>query len=243
MKFPVKISLYSTFLTAIVLILISCTPKTTHPSASWIIAGRNGNGGFGCYPGDYGYTSRTGMALLALRDLGALDRLENKKELVSWLLARQNPDGGFYESENYYSGSQAAGVPEMPWASSSGLQPTLWAVRALKILGKEIPNKKKIAGFVNKLSLIKFPEKNSSEEEKYCLVPIKEEIHAPFSSFEASAKKGFGTLYSAYWALSILKEIGRELPPPEQIFRYMEERCVRWSSFFYRKKSVFKWNS
>ena len=111
------------------------TPATdgVHSITEWILACRSGNDGFGCWPGDTAFTSRTGMALEALSDLGELENLEAKKELVAWIKARQQPDGGFLEADDFYNGQK------LPWDSQSALDPTYWAVRALELLGAKRP--------------------------------------------------------------------------------------------------------
>ena len=72
-----------------------------HPTAAWIMACRTSNGGFGCFPGDSAYVSRTGMAVEALYGLGALRSLPEREATVKWLQGMQQPDGGFIERGDF----------------------------------------------------------------------------------------------------------------------------------------------
>ena len=47
-----------------------------HPTVAWVLACRVDGQGFGCFPGDSAFTTRTGMALEALEQLGALGHLQ-----------------------------------------------------------------------------------------------------------------------------------------------------------------------
>jgi prenyltransferase beta subunit len=64
---------------------------------------------------------------------------EQKKETVKWVLAQADPNGGFYVAPQ---------DPNIDAAPRPSLRATNGAVRALKYLGAEIPNKDKHAKFV-----------------------------------------------------------------------------------------------
>jgi prenyltransferase beta subunit len=67
----------------------------------------------------------------------APDAVTRKKETLKWVLDLQDPNGGFYMS------------PKEPGSDvKPGLRATSAAVRAIKYLGGEIPNKDKHAAFV-----------------------------------------------------------------------------------------------
>jgi prenyltransferase beta subunit len=66
---------------------------------------------------------------------------EQKKETVKWVTNLQDPGGGFYLAPQDPTGSAAP---------KPGLRATSGAVRALKYLGAEVPNKDKHAAFVLK---------------------------------------------------------------------------------------------
>ncbi|MBX5436114.1 MAG: terpene cyclase/mutase family protein [Alicyclobacillaceae bacterium] len=55
----------------------------------WLRAQQNADGGWGDTQGSISLVSRTAMAVLALREVGGVERA------IEWLLAQQNPDGGF----------------------------------------------------------------------------------------------------------------------------------------------------
>ncbi|HUU28359.1 MAG TPA: prenyltransferase/squalene oxidase repeat-containing protein [archaeon] len=155
-----------------------------HPTAEWILACRAGEGGFGCYPGDSAFTSRTGMALEALASLGELGTLSGKDQLAAWIKARQLPDGGFFEADDYYYGKK------LPWGSISALEPTYWAVRALALLGDRTERPEAAARFIG--------ERRSS--------------NGGYAAYEYSwggAKEG---LYTTFWAVAALRELGLPVP-------------------------------
>jgi len=102
-----------------------------HPTLTWILACRVGQGGFGCFPGDSAFVSRTGMAVDALAELGRLENLPQRESLIGWLKGMQQPDGGFLEAADFYKNKY------LPWGTISALEPTYWAVRTLKLLGAE----------------------------------------------------------------------------------------------------------
>jgi hypothetical protein len=66
---------------------------------------------------------------------------EQKKATIKWVTDLQAPDGGFY---------LAPQDPNIDAAPRPGLRATNGAVRALKYLGTEVPNKEKHAAFVLK---------------------------------------------------------------------------------------------
>src|SRR5262245_51105771 len=66
---------------------------------------------------------------------------EQKKETIKWITDLQAPEGGFY---------LAPQPPDIDAAPRPGLRATNGAVRALKYLGAEVPNKDKHAAFVLK---------------------------------------------------------------------------------------------
>ncbi len=162
----------------------AAAPAAVHPSVAWILACRAGNGGFGCYPGDSAFTSRTGMALEALQALGALEGLEGKDELIAWLRARQQPDGGFIEAADYYLGKK------FPWGSISALEPTYWAARALNLLGAAPADPEAAAGFV-----------------RARLKP-----NGGYDAYEYAWGGAPEALYTTYWAVGALKELGQAVP-------------------------------
>jgi hypothetical protein len=151
----------------------------------WILACRAGNGGFGCWPGDSAFTSRTGMALEALNDLGALEDLEAKDELVAWIKTRRQPDGGFLEADDFYNGQK------LPWNSQSALEPTYWAVRALELLGAKLERPESAAEFI----YARMTENAGYDAWEYAF---------------GGAPEG---LYTTFWAVGALKILG--VPVPE----------------------------
>jgi hypothetical protein len=155
-----------------------------HPTARWVLACRVANTGFGCYPGDSAFTSRTGMALETLQNLGALDELTDRGTLIEWLRSRQQPDGGFLEQADFYNGK------ELPGGSQSLLEATYWAIRSLQLLGSEINDPEAAARFIHsKLS------KNGG-----------------YDAYEYSFGGAPESLYTTYWALASLKVLGTPIP-------------------------------
>lgn len=155
-----------------------------HPTVAWIRACRVDNGGFGCFPGDSAFTSRTGMALEALAALGALDSLDAKDELIAWLKARQQPDGGFIEADDYYKGKT------LPWKSISALEPTYWAVRALALLNAA-------------------PERPVDAAE---FVRARLKANGGYDAYEYAWGGAPEALYTTFWALGALKGLGLAVP-------------------------------
>ena len=185
-----KHSAFRLLLLTMFLAVMACSdetgrPSTTaHPTVDWVLACRVGNGGFGCYPGDSAFTSRTGMALEALEKLGAREDLAHRDSLIAWLQARQQPDGGFIEADDYYLGKK------LPWGSISALEPTYWAVRALSLLGAQPVDPEAAAEFI----LARRHENGGYDAWEYCW---------------GAAKEG---LFSTYWAVAALRELGRPVP-------------------------------
>ena len=161
-----------------------------HPTVQWILACRSAQGGFGCFPGDSAFTTRTGMALEALSDLVALDQLEGRNQLIEWLQARQNEDGGFYEKAGFYGKNKT-----LPWGTISALEPTFWAVRALKILGALPARPGAAAEFIAERQL----------------------PGGAFDSHEYSLGAAKAALYTTYWAVAALKELGAPVPDSAKI--------------------------
>lgn len=159
-------------------------PDGPHPTVQWILACRAGSGGFGCYPGDSSFTSRTGMAIEALEALGALDDLSGRTGLIEWLKARQQPDGGFIEAGDYYKGKR------LPWGSISALEPTYWAVRALELLG-EVPDRPEAA----------------AEFIRARLRP-----NGGYDAYEYAWGGAPEALYTTFWAVGALKSLGVPVP-------------------------------
>lgn len=157
---------------------------TSHPTVDWILACRVDNGGFGCYPGDSAFTTRTGMALEALDKLGALENLKHKDSLAAWIKSRQRPDGGFIESENYFMGR------EMPWGGTSALEPTYWAVHALKMLGEKPDDPAGAAAFI----LARRHDNGGWDAWEYCFGAAKE------------------ALFTTFWAVAALRDLDEPVP-------------------------------
>ncbi len=158
-----------------------------HPTAAWLLACRSGQDGFGWFPGDSAFVSTTGMALEALADLGALDSLSGKENLITWLRSRQGADGGFSESEGWYG----AGF-KLPWGSESALEPTYWALRGLQLLDAAPADPEKAAAFI----LARQKRSGAYDASEYTLGQPDE-----------------GT-YTTCWALQALRILGQPAPEP-----------------------------
>jgi prenyltransferase beta subunit len=181
-------------LSAIVsLLTAACTgsaPSGPPPTVKWVLACRVGNGGFGCYPGDTAFTSRTGMALEALSDLGFLESLAERDSLITWLKARQGEDGGFMEAPGYYRGRKG-----LPWGSESALEPTYWGIRALKLLGA-------------------VPE---DSEAAVAFIRARGKTEGGFDAYEYTWGAAQSTLYSTFWAVGALMELGEAIPQKAKV--------------------------
>jgi prenyltransferase beta subunit len=199
---------YILFLTLISVLLCGCArelppektqarPAGPHPTVQWILACRAGQGGFGCFPGDSAFTTRTGMALEALSDLRALDKLEGQDVLVQWLRARQNADGGFFDKADFYGKGKT-----LAWGTISALEPTFRAVRALKLLGAEPSRPEAAADFIAARRL-----------------PV-----GGFDSYEYSLGAAKAALYSTYWAVAALKDLGAPVPDSAGLVEWVKSQ-------------------
>ncbi|MFC2076786.1 prenyltransferase/squalene oxidase repeat-containing protein [candidate division KSB1 bacterium] len=183
---------------AIILLAVACTgpgQPGTHPTVKWILACRVGAGGFGCYPGDSAFTSRTGMALEALSDLGFLPELAERDSLIAWLQARQGEDGGFLEAPGFYRSRKG-----LPWGSQSGLEPTYWGLRALNLLGADPVDSEAAAVFIK--------ARYQTEE-------------GGFDAFEYAWGAAPATLYSTFWAVGAFRELGEPVPEKTKLAEWV----------------------
>ncbi len=155
-------------------------PAGVDPIAAWLLACRAGQEGFGWYPGDSAFTSCTGMALEALAELGALEPLEGRAELIAWIQARQQPDGGFIESGDYYHGKP------LPWGSPSALEPTWWAVRSLELLGAQPRDLSAVGRFIHARLM----------------------ADGGYEAYEYAWGGAKAALYTTFWAVAALKALG-----------------------------------
>lgn len=106
-----------------------------HPTAAWVLACQQEDGGFGAFPGDISALRPTAWALDALRALGV--RAPRPDDIAGFILSQQNEDGGF------------RGRPwGLRWTERSGLIDSYHAVRALQALGRDIPRARELAEFV-----------------------------------------------------------------------------------------------
>ncbi len=191
-------------------------PGGAHPTLKWIEACRVPGQGYGCYPGDSSFVSRTGMAVEALFQLGALRQLQDTDAIVSWLQGMQQSDGGFLEHNDYYNGKK------LPWGTMSALESTYWAVRTLKYFGRGPANASAVAGFV------KARQRGSGAFDAY-------EI-----GWGGTATRE--ALYSTYWAVATLKELGEPLPDSARVVAWLKKQqdtAGRRGGF---RLSVDNWN-
>ncbi len=171
-------------------------PGGIHPTVAWIGACRVPGGGYGCYPGDSSFVSRTGMAVDALYQLGVLRKLENTNEIVSWLQGMQQEDGGFLERHDYYNGKK------LPWGSMSALEPTYWAVRTLKYFGHMPANITAVTKFV----------KDRQRES------------GAFDAYEIGWGGTREAVYTTYWAIATLKELGEPVPDSAKVVAWLKSQ-------------------
>ncbi len=171
-------------------------PEGAHPTLAWIEACRVPGAGWGCYPGDSSFVSRTGMAVDALYKLGALRKLEDTNVIVSWLQGMQQSDGGFLERRDYYNGKK------LPWGSMSALEPTFWAVRTLKYFGMGPANTTAVAKFVK----------------------ARQRPSGAFDAYEIGWGGTREAVYSTYWAVATLKEIGEPVPDSAKVVAWLKQQ-------------------
>ncbi len=109
------------------------TPE--HPTAAWVLACQNDDGGFGAFPGDISTVRDTDWALRALEVLGL--EVPSPGAVARFLRSWQNEDGGFH------------GRPwGTRWVGRSTLIDTYHGVAALARLGQEIPRREALVAFV-----------------------------------------------------------------------------------------------
>ncbi len=168
-----------------------------HPTIGWINACRAGGGGFGWFPGDSAHTSTTGMALEALDALGALGELANRQELIAWLRARQQSDGGFIEKDGYFGRGKT-----LPWGSQSSLEATFWGVRALDLLGSAPPDPAATAKFI----------------------AARQQESGAFDAAEYAGKTVESATYTSYWAVGALKTLGLPVPDSTGLVGWLREQ-------------------
>ncbi len=107
-----------------------------HPTAAWVLACQNENGGFGAFPGDIPAVRPTAWAVQALSDLGVA--IPRREAIAQFAASRQNEDGGFL------------GRPwGLRWTDQSTLVNSSHAVRALQALGAPVPRPAALARFVH----------------------------------------------------------------------------------------------
>ena len=165
-----------------------------HPTVAWILACRAPQGGFGCFPGDSAFVSRTGMALEALADLGALESLGDRQATVGWLMGQQQADGGFLEARDFYNGKL------LPWGTMSALEPTFWALKALRILGTQAGRPDRALAFIRARQL----------------------TSGAFSAREVSWGGAEEALYSTFWAVAALRELGAAIPDSARLVQWAQ---------------------
>jgi len=173
---------------------ISPIPQGVHPTLAWILACRVEGKGFGCFPGDSSFVSRTGMACDALAEMGELENLKDKQSLIQWLRSMQQPDGGFLEAVDYYNNKL------LPWGSMSALEPTYWAVKTLKLLGAE-------------------PER---PEQAVRFIRARQLESGAFDAYEIGWGGAREALYSTFWAVAALKELGAPIPDSAKVVEWVK---------------------
>lgn len=106
-----------------------------HPVVEWMLACRNGDGGFGSFPGDISALRPTCWALRAIRALNV--PLAGREGTARFICAQQNEDGGF------------RGRPwGLRWTEKSTLADSYHAVAALHMLGSGVPRGEELARLV-----------------------------------------------------------------------------------------------
>jgi len=185
-----------------------------HPTVAWILACRVEGQGFGCFPGDSAFVTRTGMACEALAGLGELERLNDKESLVAWLKGRQQPDGGFLEARDFYNNKS------LPWGSMSALEPTWWAVKTLKLLGAEPERPREAVSFIR----------------------ARQRESGAFDAYEVGWGGTREAVYSTFWAVAALGELGAPVPDSASVVgwvRKMQDTRAARGGF---RLSVDNWN-
>ncbi len=175
----------------------TATRPGPHPTTEWIAACRAADGGFGWFPGDSAHTSTTGMALEALATLGALDELPARQELLSWLKARQQPDGGFIEKDGYFGRGKT-----LPWGSQSSLEATFWAVKALDLLNSAPTDPEAAAKFI----------------------AARQRESGAFDASEYAGSTVESATYTTYWAVGALKTLGLPVPDSARLVNWLREQ-------------------
>ncbi|MHC4917744.1 MAG: prenyltransferase/squalene oxidase repeat-containing protein [Planctomycetota bacterium] len=111
------------------------SPSHLHPTAGWVLACHNEDGGFGSFPGDISAPRPTAWAIDALDALGA-DPLAPDRA-AHFLCSLQGEDGGFH------------GRPwGLRWTDKSTLADSYHVVRALHALGRPAPRRDDLLAFV-----------------------------------------------------------------------------------------------
>lgn len=172
----------------------STSESGAHPTVSWILACRAGQGGFGWFPGDSAFTSTTGMAVEALAKLGALENLGGRDSLVLWLQNRQGADGGFSEAVGYYGAGYV-----LPWGSESALEPTFWALRALEMLGANPVSPEKAAAFIR----------------------ARQKASGAFDASEYTLGEPDEGVYSTCWAVQALRILDQPVPDSNRVVSWL----------------------
>ena len=163
-----------------------------HPTVTWILACRVGQGGFGCFPGDSAFVSRTAMAVDALEELGELENLPQRESLIAWIKAMQQPDGGFLEAPDFYNNKY------LPWGTMSALEPTYWAVKTLRLLGAE-------------------PDRHGDAVR---FIKARQHPGGAFDAHEVSWGGAEEALYSTFWAVAALKELEEPIPDSARVVEW-----------------------
>ena len=176
--------------------------KIENPTLSWVLACRVPEQGFGEFPGDSAFVSRTGMAIDALAEMGELAKLENKSGMIRWLQGMQQSDGGFIEHPDFFNGKN------MPWGTQSALQPTYWAVKALDMLGAEPSD-------VN--AAVKFIGERRRDTGSY-------------DAYEMGWGGTRDATYSTFWAVGALKILGQPIPDSTKVIEFLQGMQDTWEN-------------
>jgi hypothetical protein len=199
--------------------VVAVTDSNGYGIVPWILACRVPGKGFGCFPGDSSFVTRTGMACEAFAMMGRMDAVKDKSTIISWIKSKQNSDGGYREADNYYR-FERTGTPGnievksyddkdyyrkkvLPWGTDSALEPTYWALKTLKLLGAEPESPEKTAEFIGKLLL---PE-------------------GVFSSYELgwNETRTKAMSYSTFWAVAALKELEEPVLDSAKVVEFLRQ--------------------